>query len=114
MNINGSNIVVFGNTNIAGVTAMNIPSVTDSTSTTTGAFVTAGGIGVAKRVTAGGGYGSTTGTFTLSTTASNVYSLINGSRGFITLTTTNGNSSAMAFFEWTGGVTNASVFKLTN
>ena len=60
------------------------------------------------------GFQSASGTFTISTTPTGVYTITSGQRGFITIVSLPGNVSALAFFEWTTGVTGASVIKITN
>lgn len=91
----------------------NTTSTTDATSSTTGASKHAGGISSQKSIYAGTGFRSRNGTFTLSTTPATVHTIVSGTRGFITITSTVGSGSAMAFFEWTSGTTTAFVSKIT-
>lgn len=57
---------------------------------------------------------STTGTVSLTTSFSNVYTVSTGQRGFITIIANNGNPcSVFGFFEWTIGVSYPSIYPIT-
>lgn len=88
---------------------------TDATSATTGSLCSAGGISSQKTIYAGSGFRSLEGPFTMKSTTPvlNIYSIASGQCGFITVTCALGAGSAMAFFQYVSGATNASVTTLT-
>ncbi len=102
----GSNISTWGG--IWATTPIYSQSPADSTSTSTGSVVVTGGIGCAKHVYALSHRSWSSGSYTISTTPYNLYTLSSGQSGMIK-TIHSSNALSTAYFQWTSGWTSPTI-----